>query len=500
MRRSFLVLGAVCAVAASPAAPALAQQCTLEYQRADNMWAASGRPDGALGTETLTLQAGETKIFTTDWKYEKQRNDGSNYYGSHVRVVRNAGKRPMTLVFRGKPGTIAAGALAQVLRAEQSDRARGLLQPGVRWQVKADLMEASCPPADKEAAVPPPGGLGARQVSPREIVLTWEQVAGAREYRVYVTPPPAPHLATRPIVLSGSGTRAVVVLPESVPAGTVYRASIETVGANGGVSRRAAFAPVRVQAAATPGGTPNTGTGGSPPGGPGSASSNPATPSFAGQRCPPGQFVTGFDDAGRILCAAAPAASPASSTDAPPTTTGAGGGDALPDSLETALQQALQPAAGQRPLAPARATFTQGGVRITLVPKRYEIAAFAPELSRSAAYASARVPLSALRLHVDSSFDLALGRTVSGPAELRAGPGAHAVVRLTLVQVPSGRQRLGDIAAVEVAPDAIEVRGSSGVMQAFQEIPGATREFYVATTRQLLDAAFRQALSTLTEF
>ncbi len=48
------------------AAPAVAQQCRLEYQRADNMWAALGRPDGALGTETLTLQPGETKVFTTD--------------------------------------------------------------------------------------------------------------------------------------------------------------------------------------------------------------------------------------------------------------------------------------------------------------------------------------------------------------------------------------------------------------------------------------------------
>lgn len=65
------------------------------------MWAAPGRPDGALGTETLTLQPGETKVFTTDWKYEKQRNDGRNYYGSHVRTVRNAGQRPINLVFRG---------------------------------------------------------------------------------------------------------------------------------------------------------------------------------------------------------------------------------------------------------------------------------------------------------------------------------------------------------------------------------------------------------------
>jgi hypothetical protein len=27
--------------------------------------------------ETLTLKPGETKVFNTDWKYEKRRNDGS---------------------------------------------------------------------------------------------------------------------------------------------------------------------------------------------------------------------------------------------------------------------------------------------------------------------------------------------------------------------------------------------------------------------------------------
>ena len=33
------------------AATAAAQECRIEYQRADNMWAAAGRPDGQLGTE-----------------------------------------------------------------------------------------------------------------------------------------------------------------------------------------------------------------------------------------------------------------------------------------------------------------------------------------------------------------------------------------------------------------------------------------------------------------
>jgi hypothetical protein len=79
--KGILAFAFLTAVAAPVAAQ---QQCTIEYQRADNALAAPGRPDGQLGVERLTLKPGETKVFNTDWKYEKQRNDGSNYYGSHT--------------------------------------------------------------------------------------------------------------------------------------------------------------------------------------------------------------------------------------------------------------------------------------------------------------------------------------------------------------------------------------------------------------------------------
>jgi hypothetical protein len=67
--------------------------CKLDYQRADNMWAPLGKPVGNLGTESITLLDGQTKLFFTDWKYEKLRNDGTNYYGSHLRIATNAGAR-----------------------------------------------------------------------------------------------------------------------------------------------------------------------------------------------------------------------------------------------------------------------------------------------------------------------------------------------------------------------------------------------------------------------
>ncbi len=274
-----ILLLACLAIAAVPAA---AQQCRLEYQRADNMWAALGRPDGVLGRETLTLEPGETKVFTTDWKYENERNDGRNYSGSHVRIVRNIGQRPIHLVFRGS-GLRVGGIIGSL----SGDRGLSTLRPGASGNVKADLMEASCAAADKQAVIAPPGGLAARQTSPTTILLTWERVPDAKEYRVYVSPPPQPHLANRPGIIGASGSRWVISLPPNVAPSTVYRASIEAVGANGAVSRRVEFHPVAVQLASAPSGTPQT----------------PATPG-AGQRCPPGQFVTGFDPGGKIICAA----------------------------------------------------------------------------------------------------------------------------------------------------------------------------------------------------
>jgi hypothetical protein len=69
----------------------------VDYQRADNMWAPFGKPVGALGTESLSLLDGQSKLFFTDWKYEKNRNDGSNYYGSHLRIATNQSTRPVKL-------------------------------------------------------------------------------------------------------------------------------------------------------------------------------------------------------------------------------------------------------------------------------------------------------------------------------------------------------------------------------------------------------------------
>jgi hypothetical protein len=105
--------------------------CRLDYQRADNMWAAEGRPDGFLGVESITLAAGANKVFVTDWKYEKQRNDGTTYYGSHLRVATNPSSRPIRLQVIERAGL-----------ATFWDR----LEPNTSRSFQADLREVYCEP------------------------------------------------------------------------------------------------------------------------------------------------------------------------------------------------------------------------------------------------------------------------------------------------------------------------------------------------------------------
>jgi hypothetical protein len=102
--------------------------CVLQYQRADNMWAAAGRPDGNLGTETISLAPGATVWFDTDWKYEKLRNDGTHYYGSHLRIATNSGGRQIVLRIR-----------TPTWFGEVS------LQPGQSQQFQHDVTTVRCP-------------------------------------------------------------------------------------------------------------------------------------------------------------------------------------------------------------------------------------------------------------------------------------------------------------------------------------------------------------------
>lgn len=114
---------------------------TLNYWRADNMWAAAGRPDGNLGEESVTVADGQKRVFITDWKYEKQRNDGTNYYGSHGRRLANKGTTPVYVRL-----TTFEGILPSVLSAIKAALVGGnwvKLDPGKTCDIKADIQEVS---------------------------------------------------------------------------------------------------------------------------------------------------------------------------------------------------------------------------------------------------------------------------------------------------------------------------------------------------------------------
>jgi hypothetical protein len=113
----------------------------LDYWRADNMWAAAGRPDGNLGMESITLEQGQKRVFITDWKYEKQRNDGTNFYGSHGRRLKNSSGQVMDVKVSSFEG-ISAAMMSNVTGAPTGFIR---LKADQTLDIKADIQEVSCP-------------------------------------------------------------------------------------------------------------------------------------------------------------------------------------------------------------------------------------------------------------------------------------------------------------------------------------------------------------------
>jgi hypothetical protein len=103
--------------------------CGLQaYYQRRTTWAASGRGQ-LLGVESIPLAAGTNKVFITDWKYEKQRNDGTTYYGSHLRIATNSSSRAVRLQLV----TLAGASVTWVT-----------LDPNTTKQFQADLREVYC--------------------------------------------------------------------------------------------------------------------------------------------------------------------------------------------------------------------------------------------------------------------------------------------------------------------------------------------------------------------
>jgi hypothetical protein len=110
--------------------------CQFDYQRADNMWAPAGVPKGSLGTESIALVSGQKQVFLTDWKYEKLRNDGARYYGSHLRTATNRSGQTIRLTVRGWVGDLISGTTLKTYPVS--------LNPNTSAQFRADLVDVLC--------------------------------------------------------------------------------------------------------------------------------------------------------------------------------------------------------------------------------------------------------------------------------------------------------------------------------------------------------------------
>jgi hypothetical protein len=123
-----LILAASAVRAEAQSTPS--NECRLEFTRANNMWGSAADSYRNLGVESITLQPGQKKPFATDWKYEKTRNDGQTYYGSHGRTFHNRGTRVVKVTI--KPNAVNIHSI--------------FLEPGQsNDRLKGDIVEVSCP-------------------------------------------------------------------------------------------------------------------------------------------------------------------------------------------------------------------------------------------------------------------------------------------------------------------------------------------------------------------
>jgi len=225
--RLAVLVASVLGLVVAPPASAQMTPCVFEYRRADNMWSNWGRPDGLLGAETITLQPGQKKVFVTDWSYEKKRNDGANFYGSHLRRAVNRGAGPLQIKVRGPASmytfaSVAAKLVTNLTSGTVFGTQAGMLvslvlgssptfQPGDSALFRHDLAEVSCP--------------------------------GATTVVASVAPPPAP-----PVVLSLTGARTttgstVTVTANDAASGAVLSGKVTINGASGELGKEIAFTP-----------------------------------------------------------------------------------------------------------------------------------------------------------------------------------------------------------------------------------------------------------------
>jgi len=216
----------------------------------------------------------------------------------------------------------------------------------------------------------------------------------------------------------------------------------------------------------------------------------------AGQICPPGEFVTGFNSAGAILCATPTAGTP---TPPPPPAP-------IPASFQLALQQAFNQFAGQGLPVPPNPPLTQtsGQLTVTTQALSYDLAIGAVQMTQSSASAAAIqiiVPNIAVNLAATTTLN---GVTRSGTVTISSG--ATVTINVTVVTTPGGTRRLASVTAIDLVPGPLSATGSDpNIVSIFQQaitVSPQIAQFLASNGEQLLSAAMDQfqVLASLPDF
>jgi hypothetical protein len=206
-----------------------------------------------------------------------------------------------------------------------------------------------------------------------------------------------------------------------------------------------------------------------------------------GQACPAGQFVTGFNSAGGILCASVtgtPGGTP------PPSTI------PIPNSFQVLLQQTFNAIAGQNiPLQVQPTTTTNA----TVQPLLYSLSIGTVQITQTSAN-SAIIQIAVPNIAVTADVSLTVnGITTTG--NVTVGGSASATIETTVVATPSGNRRLGAVTAVNVVPGPISVTGSpAAIVSAIQLSLTFAEQALALSADQILANAAAQILPTLPEF
>lgn len=176
----------------------------------------------------------------------------------------------------------------------------------------------------------------------------------------------------------------------------------------------------------------------------------------AGQNCPTGQFVTGFNNAGVILCAPASVSTPPTTPPTPPAP--------IPQAVLDELRQGILALAGQNiPFQVSSPTTTNGGIFVlTTLPKTYSLTFGAVSFTQPSAVSLAvQILVPAFSITTEVSFSSALFGSGSGTLTIGTN---NAVVNLTVsvVDTPGGLRRLGAVGTVSIVPGNVLIDGSLG--------------------------------------